>query len=298
MEISKGTKNYAIRDIITFREIDWEGSEDFFYLREVPSKFEPDFVNPGYYCMGMISRGRLKIDINNSTYDLSKNSLMVYRPNEPFKVISVDKGTTGTFVLFTKNFLDFLNENIFSVRNRSFLSYGMGNLIELSDRDRDKLSFLFIKILSLLEVLSKASWELIARNLTSALLLETDNIMETYIIHELVDNMEDRHTVSVLTNLINQHFRERKSVAFYADALGISQRSLTRKLSIYLNTTPSALINQRLLSEAKHLVANSNSTIGEIAYSLSFNDAFAFSKYFKKNTGHSPKSFRSRPECP
>lgn len=294
MKTPRGEKYYAIRDIITFREINWEGSEDFFYLREVPSRFEPDFVSPGYYCMGMISRGRLKININNSAYDLSKNSLMVYRPNEPFKVISVEKGTVGAFVLFTKNFLDFLNENIFSVRNRSFLSYGMGNLIELSDKDRDKLSFLFMGILSLLEGLSKAGWELIARNLTSALLLETDNIMGEYISDKLVDSKEDSHTISALVNLINLHFRERKSVKFYADALGISQRSLTRKLGTHLNTTPSVLINQRLLSEAKYLVSNSNMTIGEIADSLGFNEAFSFSKYFKKNTGYSPKSFRGK----
>jgi AraC-like DNA-binding protein len=294
MEVPRGEKYYAIRDIITFREINWEGSEDFFYLREVPSRFEPDFVSPGYYCMGMISRGRLKININNSVYDLSKNSLMVYRPNEPFKVISVEKGTAGAFVLFTKNFLDFLNENIFSVRNRSFLSYGMGNLIELSDKDRDKLSFLFMGILSLLEGLSRVSWELIARNLTSALLLETDNIMGEYISDKLADSKEDSHTISALINLINLHFRERKSVEFYAGALGISQRSLTRKLRTHLNTTPSALINQRLLSEAKYLVSSSNMTIGEIADSLGFNEAFSFSKYFKKNAGYSPKSFRGK----
>jgi AraC family transcriptional activator of pobA len=294
METSGNKKNYAIRDIITYREIDWDGSEDFFYLREIPSRFEPDPVTPGYYCMGMINSGGLLININNTSYDLTKNSLMVYRPNEPFRVISIDKGTTGAFVLFTKKFLDFLNENIFSVRHRSFLSYGMGNLIELSNIDRDKLSLLFREIFSLLEIFSTASWELIARNLTSALLLETDNIMHKYIAHALTNSIEDSNTVSEMINLINQHFRERKSVQFYANTLGISQRSLTRKLISYLNTTPSALINLRLLSEARHLVANTNSTIGEIAYSIGFNDAFAFSKFFKKNTGLSPKSFRTR----
>lgn len=292
MKPLKDKKTYEIRDIITYRNIEWDGSEDFFYLRDIPSRFEPDFVSPGYYCLGMITDGQLIININNSEHEISGNSLMVYRPQEPFKVISVKTGTTGVFVLFKKNFLDFLIENIFSVRNRSFLSYGMKNLISLSDQDLEKLRHLFTNIFSLLEGLSKESWELIARNLTSALLLETDNIVSRYIAEESPNNMEEHITISDLTALVAIHFRERKSISFYTDKLGISQRSLGRTIRKHLNTTPALLINQRLLTEARHLVSNSNRNIGEIAYALGFNDPFSFSKYFKKNTGYSPKDFR------
>jgi AraC family transcriptional activator of pobA len=81
-------------------------------------------------------------------------------------------------VLFTRRFLDYLDENIFSVKAHSFLSKGRPSLIELTPTHRDHLLRTFREIFALLQHLSKRDWELIARNLTSALVYETDTILK------------------------------------------------------------------------------------------------------------------------
>ena len=125
------------------------------FLTDVPSRFESHVARPNYYCVGMIARGGLKITI-------SPNSLMVYRPGQTFKVEAIEKGTQGTFVLFTRKFPAYLNENIFSVRNKSFLSSGISSVFELEQQDRVRVASLFKDIFYLLKSWSKGSWELIA----------------------------------------------------------------------------------------------------------------------------------------
>ena len=56
--------------------------------------------------------------------------------------------------------------------------------------------------------------------------------------------------------------------------------------------TPSKIIQERLVLEAKKLLHLSYKSIKEIASELNFEDEFYFSRYFKKEVGLSPKKFR------
>lgn len=285
---------YGIRDIINYRAIEWSESEDFFFLTDIPSKFEPYVVQPNYYCVGMISKGSLTINISNQVYSLSPNSLMVYRPGQTFMVESIGEGTQGTFVLFTKKFLVYLNENIFSVRNKSFLSNGISSVLELKQHDSARISSLFTEIFYLLKSLSKANWELIARNLTSALLYETDNLLNAYTKQQNIGLINETSMASAFNELVMKYFKTSRSLSFYAAKLGTTTSSLYVEIKKILGESPSALITQRVVSEAKYLIANSAKTFSEIGYLLNFADPFTFSKYFKKHTGLSPKEYRKQ----
>jgi AraC-like DNA-binding protein len=291
-------REYGIRDIINYRSIEWSASEDFFFLTDVPSKFEPYVIQPNYYCVGMISTGTLKINISNQLYSLSSNSLMVYRPGQTFKVETIEEGTQGMFVLFTKKFLAYLNENIFSVRNKSFLSNGISSFFELKQQDSTRVASLFTDIFYLLKSLSKANWELIARNLTSALLYETDNLLHAYTRQQEIVLMDENSMASTFNELVMKYFRTSRSLSFYAAKLGTTTSSLYVEIKRRLGKSPSALISQRVIGEAKYMIANTAKTFSEIGYLLNFTDPFTFSKYFKKHTGLSPKEYRKQLALP
>ncbi|GLU52054.1 helix-turn-helix domain-containing protein [Dyadobacter frigoris] len=291
---SKAIPEYGIRDIINYRAIDWSESEDFFYLTNIPSKFEPYFVQPNYYCVGMITTGSLKISISGQVHSLTTNSLMIYRPGQTFKVVSIAEKTQGTFILFTKKFLEYLNENIFSVRNKSFLSNGISSMIELTQQDSSRVSALFQEIFYLLQSLSKTNWELIARNLTSALLYETDNLLGPYTRQGNVTSTEGDNLASAFNNLVMKYFKTSRSLTFYATKLGITTSTLYVEIKKKLGESPSALIAHRVISEASYLITHTSRTFSEIGYLLNFTDPFTFSKYFKKHTGLSPKQYRKQ----
>jgi AraC-like DNA-binding protein len=240
----------------------------------------------------MITKGSLEIDISNNRYDLGPHSLMVYRPGQIFKVAAIGEDTSGVFVLFTRKFLDNLNENIFSVKSHSFLSQGIQSVIELSDYDKTKIINTFQSIFALLSHLSPSNWELIARNLTSALIYETDNILNAYIDPAQIIINKEEEIFYKFNHLVVHHFQTNRNLSFYADKLYISTDYLSAAVKKVSGSPPTALINHRVISEAKYLVNYTVKNFSEIASHLNFNDPFTFSKYFKKHTGYSPSQYR------
>jgi AraC-like DNA-binding protein len=60
----------------------------------------------------------------------------------------------------------------------------------------------------------------------------------------------------------------------------------------YFNKTLSALINERIIIEAKRELYLSDKTVKEIAYELGYDDEYYFSRFFKVNADVSPQLYR------
>jgi AraC family transcriptional regulator, transcriptional activator of pobA len=103
---------------------------------------------------------------------------------------------------------------------------------------------------------------------------------------------ERRVQLTRFTNLIDQHYNKGLSVAEYADLMHISLRTLSNLTSQLLNKTPSLMIQERIILEAKRLLLYSNLNINQVGYRLGFDDPSYFVKYFKKHTNISPSEFR------
>lgn len=78
----------------------------------------------------------------------------------------------------------------------------------------------------------------------------------------------------------------------YADMLGISSNRLNLICREASGKSPSAMLNERLLLEAKTLLTSTNGSIKEIAHSLQFTDTSHFVKYFKAATNLTPGAYR------
>ena len=91
--------------------------------------------------------------------------------------------------------------------------------------------------------------------------------------------------------LVDTHFKEIKSPAAYASLLHITERHLNRITKACLNKTPTELISDRMLLEAKRMLIHSSYSIAEVAEELGYLDSSYFSRLFKKRTKLSPKQF-------
>ena len=94
--------------------------------------------------------------------------------------------------------------------------------------------------------------------------------------------------------LVELHFRERRPIAFYAKALGLSHDRLHAICTRTLERTPKALIQQRIMQEANLRLERSASSIQEIAAQLGFPDQTYFSHAYKRVTGIAPHDYRRR----
>ena len=103
---------------------------------------------------------------------------------------------------------------------------------------------------------------------------------------------DKRVQLTRFTTLVDQHFNKGLSVAEYADMMHLSVRTLSNLTNQLLNKTPSLMIQERIILEAKRLLLYSNLNINQIGYRLGFDDPSYFVKYFKKHTKIAPSEFR------
>lgn len=92
--------------------------------------------------------------------------------------------------------------------------------------------------------------------------------------------------------LLDLHFKEKKELSFYSNQLCISDSTLSKSVKKEFGKTPSQLINEKVILEAKKLLHLTYRSVKEIAADVGFKDEFYFSRYFKKSVGCSPKKYR------
>jgi len=92
--------------------------------------------------------------------------------------------------------------------------------------------------------------------------------------------------------LLEQKFRTEHSVQFYASALNKSPKTLTNQFALSGYPSPSRLIYQRIIREARRYLFYTDKTAKEIAYLLGFVSPAHFSRFFKNQTGTNISEYR------
>ncbi|MFK7757412.1 MAG: helix-turn-helix domain-containing protein [Flavobacteriales bacterium] len=95
-----------------------------------------------------------------------------------------------------------------------------------------------------------------------------------------------------LVDLIEINFSTLHSPKEYADELCVSTKTMAGIVKKFLNQTPSALITNRIIVEAKRELYLTSKPIKQIAATLGYDDEFYFSRFFKKKVGASPDTYR------
>ncbi|WP_108868176.1 helix-turn-helix domain-containing protein [Aquimarina aquimarini] len=94
--------------------------------------------------------------------------------------------------------------------------------------------------------------------------------------------------------LVEQHFRNKHSVAEYADLLHKSPKTLSNVFSKFNSKTPLQYIQERIILEARRLLHYTEKPVKEIAYELGYDDIHSFSRFFKKKEGISPSQYKKQ----
>jgi AraC family transcriptional activator of pobA len=92
--------------------------------------------------------------------------------------------------------------------------------------------------------------------------------------------------------LLEENFLSLHKPSEYASLLYMTPNNFTKQCSKRFNKTPTQMIQERLILEAKKQLHLTRLSIKEIAYALKFQDEYYFSRVFKKMTKISPQTFR------
>jgi AraC family transcriptional activator of pobA len=129
------------------------------------------------------------------------------------------------------------------------------------------------------------------KNLLYNFLLLAEREKEKPHVTTLKNSVDTGLTLS-FKDLVDENYSTIKNVFSFAEKLNISEKRLGKATSTVFGKKPKEIIDERIVLEAKRLLAHGSKTIKEIGFTLGFDEPTNFIKYFRKHTGKTPVEFR------
>jgi AraC family transcriptional activator of pobA len=107
---------------------------------------------------------------------------------------------------------------------------------------------------------------------------------------------KDNLHLTKFTALIEQWYAKHYPMSRYAKELGITASHLNLLCRHITHKSSLELVHERLLLEAKRSLIYTSMTISELSYVIGFSEPGYFTRFFRRETGESPKEFRKRAE--
>jgi AraC-like DNA-binding protein len=129
------------------------------------------------------------------------------------------------------------------------------------------------------------------KNLLKNLLIRSNRLFRS---QQVLDSQDDSYIdfARKFSKLVEMNYLKEKQVEFYAEKMGIAPATLTKKLQKYGSESPSRIIKNRILTQAKRHLIYSDKSVKEIAFLLGYDDPHYFSRLFLKETNAAPSDYR------
>ena len=234
----------------------------------------------------------LEIKYNLINYTVEKNSLFIIHPGIIHVLKEVEKLPTITMG-FTHNFLAASMMHKKHADTLGFLSLQSVPLFLLTEKEAQTLYPLMLYLKNIVINNDHAFKEDMIYHGFNLFMLEVAAIAKKY---RGNDEQGMTRREDILLNFLKQlaaHFKEERSVQFYANALFLTPKHLTKTVKELTGKTCGEFIDEMVIAEAKILLGDLSYSVGQVADHLHFSDQFFFSKFFKKRTGLSPKEYKN-----
>jgi AraC-like DNA-binding protein len=264
---------------------------DLFMIRSVQGTrsgiFKYEQTNESqYFCMSVLYSGKA---LNGSETDkpFIKGPAVLLREQGEMQVHSLDADCEAISLYFSQDFLN--NENLpwNSYLNQVFLN----NVVPLTENElKDMHSYLALIIYEHQKNTAKA--RTVIANL---LMILFKMIIEIRIEPSYAEGLPgSRLSYFRFKILIEQHFKSKYHVQAYADELCMTAEMLGKVVKDMVNKTPKQVIDERLIAEAKRMLAWTKISNKEIAYHLGFESDSYFNRYFKRHCHQTPSNYRQQ----
>lgn len=198
---------------------------------------------------------------------------------------------SGKAILFTDNFFSLTEEHTRFLHNSPLFN----NLLSISQIKLKKKSTQFVSLLQqmteeLQHTKDNAQADILRNLLHNFLLLAERERQEQGFTN--IKKGADLDYVMLFKDLLEVSYKKQKKVTYYARQIIVTEKRLNQATSKVLGKSPKELIDNRVLLEAKRILAHTNESVKEIAYHLGFEEPTNFIKYFRKHTTLTPTEFR------
>lgn len=148
------------------------------------------------------------------------------------------------------------------------------------------------------QILTEASWEAPGRHMAIRGCFLNILVLLLRLSEQRLDNEPSRRDrdfelVTRYRATLEGHFRDKKTLAFYARELGVSTQRLNAAYKLRAGRTASEVLHDRILIEAKRCLLYTEMTVAEIGHSIGYDDPAYFNRFFSQRVGIPPGSYRA-----
>ena len=110
--------------------------------------------------------------------------------------------------------------------------------------------------------------------------------------HAEAESTGDLEFARRFSQLVEWNYTTKHAVADYAELLNMTPKALSKRLAKHSSVTPNDIIKNRIMLEAKRLLAHTTLSVKEIGYKLGYEDPNYFIRLFTNLAGLAPQQFR------
>lgn len=245
-------------------------------------------LKSAFYRMSLTVDGSLDMQIGLEHYVHQPRTISFTYPNQVFSKRNASENAWGYYILFAE---DFLGELVPSVRIPSEFPYfdPVGQpLFQLTSSEIETIISHILRIdQEMQEDLSGR-----VRSVRMHLYLLLLEAKRSYERQGLQYASAGQDLVGRFRRLVGQHYMDKRQVSDYASLLAVTPNHLGRVVKEATGRTPSDMIRDMLLIEAKSLLKYTAFSVAEIGYRLDFSDPGTFGRFFRRGAGVTPLDYR------
>lgn len=248
------------------------------------------------FTIGVGTEGETSVSFNLHEFRLKKDSMFIFTPKNILQVNSQQYFKADVIAISP----DFMRRINIDIKNMMplFLKFVENPTLALTPEESRSMRGMIAQI----ERETRGPETHFSFDIVSGLIAATIYKVGDIMYHYLAEHPEEQNNshnraeeyFKQFTHLLGEHFREERSVGFYARQLCITPKYLTTLIKRISGQSVSEWIDNYVILEAKTLLKYSTMSIQEIAYYLNFPNQSFFGSYFKRNTGMSPSQYKAQ----
>lgn len=248
------------------------------------------------FIIGVGTEGETSVSFNLHEFRLKKDSMFIFTPKNILQVNS-QQYFKANVIAISPYFMRRINIDIKNMMPL-FLKFVENPTLALTPEESRSMRGMIAQI----ERETRGPETHFSFDIVSGLIAATIYKVGDIMYHYLAEHPEGQNNshnraeeyFKQFTHLLGEHFREERSVGFYARQLCITPKYLTTLIKRISGQSVSEWIDNYVILEAKTLLKYSTMSIQEIAYYLNFPNQSFFGSYFKRNTGMSPSQYKAQ----
>lgn len=266
---------------------------DFFMMENVPAMMVKTVVNPvkfSAFTSIFLTKGSCDADINLVHYHIEAPAVLVISAEHIVMPRNVSDDFTASFMVYSKKLVESIGTAIKSSGKFRFATFKPS--ISLTDGDVERYRRFYAEMK---RISQKENQQFVFEALqftTIAFFYDVAANYYDYLATTHGDSAQGRITDQFI-HLVQENFRRERFLEFYANALEITPKHLSRTIKQHTGMSAVEWINRHIILEAKVMLRSSNLNIQQISDELNFPSQSFFGRFFKKATGMTPKEYRA-----